>query len=197
VNELVRESYDKIASAYAAQRDEFKNDSYLARLAVLLVPGAKVLDVGCGAGVPVDRYLLAKGLKISGIDISATQIELARRSNPAGEYAVRDMLGLVPGEYNVDAVVSFYTIFHAPRETHATLLWVLRSFLTESGLLLATMGSTEWEGIEEFHGAEMFWSHYDATTNRSLVEAAGFEVLLDEIDTSGGERHQVLLAKAI
>jgi len=58
------------------------------------------------------------------------------------------------------------------------------------------MGSTEWQGTENnFHGVKMFWSHYDSKKNREIVENAGFEILLDEIDTSGGEKHQIIMAK--
>jgi hypothetical protein len=56
------------------------------------------------------------------------------------------------------------------------------------------MGASEHEGTEDFHGVEMYWSHLDPAANRALVEAAGLKVLLDDIDTSAGERHQVILA---
>ncbi len=58
------------------------------------------------------------------------------------------------------------------------------------------MGAEEWEGAEEdFHGARMSWSHFGAETNRDLVERAGFSVLLDEIDRSAGEAHQIILGR--
>jgi hypothetical protein len=57
------------------------------------------------------------------------------------------------------------------------------------------MGSGDWEGVEDdFHGAEMFWSHYGPETNRKLVEQAGFQVAIDEIDTTANEAHQIIIA---
>lgn len=54
-----------------------------------------------------------------------------------------------------------------------------------------------YEGKEDdFFGGEMYWSHFGAKENRRLVENAGFKVLLDEIDKTGGEKHQILLAQA-
>lgn len=123
-------------------------------------------------------------------------IELAKQNVPEAEYKVEDMTNLKNGEYTVDAVVSFYAIFHTPRETHQELLHKIHSFLSKPGYLLITMGSTEWEGKErDFHGTEMYWSHYDSEKNRELVEKAGFEILIDEIDGTGNEKHQVILAK--
>ena len=123
-------------------------------------------------------------------------IELAKKNVPEAEYMVADMTELKEGEYAVDAVVSFYAIFHTPRETHQGLLQKINSFLGKGSLLLITMGSYDWEGKEEnFYGTEMFWSHYGPEINRKLVQNAGFEVFVDEIDGTGNERHQILLAR--
>lgn len=196
-DDLVHQSYDQVADAYLAQRDQSSTIAYLERFIELLLPHSRVLDIGCGAGLPVDLHLLEHGFQVIGLDVSPRQIELARQHNPSASYEVKDMQLLTLGEYTVDAVVSFYAIFHIPREQHRNLFEVLRSYLPVGGLLLVTMGSTDWEGVDDFHGVPMFWSHYDAPTNRALVEDAGFDVSVDEIDTSDGERHQVILARAI
>lgn len=60
--------------------------------------------------------------------------------------------------------------------------------------MLITMGADEYEGKEQdFHGVEMYWSHFGPAQNRGLVEAAGFTIRRDEIDSSVGEHHQVVL----
>ena len=107
------------------------------------------------------------------------------------------MESLKNGEYSVDAVISFYAIFHIPREKHEDILEKINSFLPKNGLILITMGVEEWEGTGEFHGSKMFWSYFGAKKNRELVKQAGFEIIFDEIDTSGGERHLIILAKKL
>ncbi len=95
-----------------------------------------------------------------------------------------------------DAVVSFYAIFHIPREEHADLLRRIQGLLRGGGYLLATMGSGEWEGTEEdFHGARMFWSHYDREKNLRIVQETGFSIISEEIDKGQDEKHLVLLAQ--
>ena len=95
------------------------------------------------------------------------------------------------------ALPTRYAIFHLPRESHEALFRTIHTFLAPGGYILVTMGSAEWEGSEpDFHGVTMWWSHYDPAENRSLIRRAGFEILLDEIDENGGERHQVILARA-
>lgn len=194
---LVRKGYDKIAFKYMLVRNQFVNTQYLEKLNSLLKPDSVILDLGCGAGRPIDRFFVNKGHKIIGIDISKEQIKLAKRNVPEARYVIKDISDLRKGEYQVDAVVSFYTILHTPRETHEELFRKIYSFLPEDGVILVTMASLEWEGIKDFFGAEMYWSHYGPEKNREIIEKSGFEVMLDEIDTTGGEKHQVILARKI
>lgn len=195
INDLVKQGYNKAAENYSSKRDQFENNKYLEQLAKLLKPGVTVLDIGCGSGVPVDKYLVDKGFKVTGFDISEKQIELAKQNVPEASFEVKDMSGLKKGEYKVDAVVSFYAIFHTPREKHQELFKKINSFLPQGGYILVTMGAGEYEGTEEdFHGTKMWWSHYGHEKNKEIVENAGFKILLDEINTGGNERHQIIMA---
>ena len=42
---------------------------------------------------------------------------------------------------------------------------------------------------DDFYGARMYWSHYDAPTNLELLRQAGFETVWSEVigDSLGGE----------
>ncbi len=197
-NDLVKEGYEKAADDYAAKRNQFESIKYLDIFSKLIEKGKTVLDVGCGAGKPVDEYLVKSGFTVNGIDISTRMIELAKKNVPEAFYEVKDMSNLQDGEYCVDGIVSFYAIFHAPREKHQDILRKFASFMPNGGTILITMGSGAWEGAEkDFHGAKMFWSHYGAEKNIELVESAGFRIILHEIDGSANEKHLVIIAQKI
>ena len=51
-------------------------------------PGAPVLELGCGGGGPVTQRLAAR-FKLTGVDVSAHQIELARERVPTAEFVAR------------------------------------------------------------------------------------------------------------
>jgi cyclopropane fatty-acyl-phospholipid synthase-like methyltransferase len=197
INQKVKAGYNKAAKNYSSEfRDQFKNEPHLEMLVNKLEKGSKILDVGCGAGKPVDSYLIEHEMQVIGIDISEEQIQLAKQFVPSATYSVKDMSDLVEGEYSVEAVVSFYAVFHTPRENHQYLLTTFNSFIKPGGYLLVTMGANDWVGKEDdFCGAEMYWSHFGADKNKELVINAGFEILFDEIDTSGNEEHLVILAR--
>ena len=81
---IVADGYDAIAERYFAWSDARP----VADAPGLACPGARgipagsdVLDLGCGAGVPMTRALAA-GRRVTGVDISARQIELARAAVP-------------------------------------------------------------------------------------------------------------------
>ena len=185
--------YDKIAISYLENRINLKSGKYLKQLLKFLPKRSLILDLGCGAGVPVDDILLKAGHQVIGIDISPRQIANARKYCPGGEYLVGDIGELKTDEYQAQAIVCFYTIFHIQRSRQSELLRVMGSYLPSGGMLLITMGDREFEGEHMMHGESMWASQYGTAKNRAMVETAGFDVILDEVDTSGGERHQVIM----
>lgn len=194
--EIVRRGYDTCAADYAHSRDQFRIQRHLEGLVRGLAKGSSVLDLGCGSGKPIDSFLIARGFDVTGVDISEEQIRLAKETLPTGTFIHGDMSEVAFPPETFDAVVSFYAIFHVPREEHAPLLHKASTFLRPGGYLLVTMGADDWEGTEEdFHGVRMFWSHYGSEMNLQLIREAGFAVLSEEIDSSDEEHHLVVLAQ--
>ena len=62
-----------------------------------------------------------------------------------------------------------------------------------SGLLMATMGASDSpDAVErDWLGAPMFFSHFDADTNRNLVRRAGLDILDAEVIAEDEDGEQV------
>ena len=60
---------------------------YVFNLAGPLAPGTRVLDVGCGNGFTAGQFLL-RGCSVTGIDLSVSGIEIARKTHPGGRFEV-------------------------------------------------------------------------------------------------------------
>lgn len=195
--DLIRKSYNQVAKAYTEDRASWRGNKYLQRFIRELPKRASILDLGCGDGVPVDEILIKKNFLVTGLDISEVQIERARRNCPRGSFQVKDMAGLEFGEYSVDAVVAYYSIFHLPRKKHLEFLKKINSFLETGGKILITMGDKDFEGLHDFHGVQMWSSHYGIEKNRELVKEAGFDILFEEIDKRANEKHQIIIAEKL
>src|SRR5256714_8077572 len=93
--EIVARGYDAIALRYAewAGRVGAPTLEWLRDLDARLPDGANVLELGCGRGVPGTREL-ARRHRVTGVDISAVQIELARHHVPEASFVQGDAVDL-------------------------------------------------------------------------------------------------------
>ncbi|HUS16758.1 MAG TPA: class I SAM-dependent methyltransferase [Chloroflexia bacterium] len=196
--QTVQAGYDHMADQYLARKDPADPTTLAAleQLASALPAGATVLDLGCGAGVPVTRWLAAR-YAVTGVDLSARQIELARQQVPAASFHQADMTTLEFPPASFDAVVAFYAIIHVPRAEQPALVGRIHAWLKPGGAFLGTWAMTSWEGQDadwEGWGAPMWWSHYDADGNLAMLRAAGFTITTADVRTDGGETWLWVLA---
>jgi 2-polyprenyl-3-methyl-5-hydroxy-6-metoxy-1,4-benzoquinol methylase len=187
----VESGYDLMAEQYLAtkNREDPLALTALQDLASLLPREAAVLDLGCGAGIPVTRWLSDKGFAVTGVDVSARQLDLARTYVPEATFIKADMTKVAFAPETFDAVVTFHSIIHVPRTEHPALLERIHRWLRPEGAFLATMTLTDYEGRDddwEGWGAPMLWSHYDGDTNVAMLREAGFGIRYAEPRTGGG-----------
>lgn len=184
---VVEEGYDCIAERYLEWTQTTRSEERVRCTSVLLdelPPGAEVLDLGCGAGVPTTQEL-AQCFKVTGVDISARQVALAQQNIPEAQFVQADITQLDFAPASFDAVAAFYSIIHVPRQEQQKLLQDIASWLRPGGLLVATMGthSAKVDFDEDFLGAPMYWSSFDSETNKRLVEEAGLRIISAQEET--------------
>jgi cyclopropane fatty-acyl-phospholipid synthase-like methyltransferase len=200
----VRRGYDAISLRYrgddgdpnlktAESTAEYR--SWIEELASRLEPGARVLDLGCGAGVPAARLLVDAGFSVTGLDISDVQIARAKSFVPEATFLVGDMATWDARPAEFDAIVSLYALIHVPLADQRELMPRLADWLTPGGYLLAIVGYDRWTGVEDYLGAPMFWDHADEATSVSWLEAAGFRVHWHRFVPEGDTGHTLLLAQ--
>jgi SAM-dependent methyltransferase len=197
---IVREGYNAIVDAYLSTRSgDSENIRLLAELEDRLRTGARILDAGCGAGVPVAERL-SRSFHVVGVDFAEGQLRRARILVPQARFACQDLSGLGFRKETFDAVCSYYAVIHVPRREHEGILRSFRRLLKPAGLALLCLGAEDMEAdiAEDYLGSRMYWSHYDAETNLRLVRAAGFAVIWSRIvedDTSPGSSHLFVMAR--
>jgi ubiquinone/menaquinone biosynthesis C-methylase UbiE len=177
--ETVKAGYNIIADRYLAERTTDSEDVRLLDELVRRLPaGAKVLDAGCGAGLPISQMLSEK-FEVTGVDFSEAQIKLAKKNVPNATFICQDMTKLDFPENTFDGICSYYAIIHIPREEHQALLARFYRILKPSGLALLCLGAENLiDDIDEnFLGTRMYWSHYDSETYRKMLTQCGFSII--------------------
>lgn len=181
---VVEATYDALGERYLRWGSQVTGDpreEWLDDLLMRLPDGARVVDLGCGAGVPsTDR--LAERCDVLGIDVSGRQVELARRLVPSARFEHADLLTWTTAPESLDAVTAFFVFGHVPRERLGELLRRCAGWLRPGGLLLATFGVGDvagWRG--EWLGVPTFFSSWDPATNRALLADARLVPLRDEV----------------
>jgi SAM-dependent methyltransferase len=182
--EIVARGYDAIALRYAEWAGAVVSPAldWLRELDSRLPDGADVLELGCGRGVPGTREL-ARRHRVTGVDISAVQIELARHHVPEASFVRADAIELDIAPGSLDAVVALYFFGHVPVDEQRELVGRIAVWLREGGLFLATVGAGEagQEVEPDWLGAPMFFASLGGDSYIPLLRECGLEPLRDEV----------------
>jgi 2-polyprenyl-3-methyl-5-hydroxy-6-metoxy-1,4-benzoquinol methylase len=176
---LVAAGYDEIADAYL---DRFGvsvvRQKWLGHLIESLhSEGSRVLDLGCGAGIPVARDLAALGHSVIGVDGSTQQIVRARRNVPAATFIEADMCAVEFEAASFDAVGAFYSMTHIPTAQQGAIISKIASWLKPGGTLVASFAAGEaGEWIGEWLGTTMFFGHSSEDATLRCLDRAGLYV---------------------
>ncbi len=95
-----------------ANRDEHEAASFIDELVNELQPAtdSKMLDLGCGNGRH-SKYLASKGFDVTGMDLAASSIRQAKRSETRNLHFYRHDMRVPFGRNTFDYVFNFFTSF--------------------------------------------------------------------------------------
>src|SRR5436190_12880410 len=110
---------ERITGLYQRHSEEWDRDRsrnlfekpWLDRFLALLPQSASVLDIGCGTGQPIARYLIERGCQVTGIDSSPALIGMCRDRFPDQEWVVADMRELSL-DRRFDGILAWNSFFH-------------------------------------------------------------------------------------
>jgi SAM-dependent methyltransferase len=182
--EIVARGYDAIALRYAEWAGQVDSPvmGWVRDLDARLDDRADVLELGCGRGVPATREL-ARRHCVTGVDISAVQIELARHHVPEASFIHGDAMELEIAPASVDAVVALFVFGHVPVEEQPGLIARIGLWLRDGGFFLGTFGAGEaGEEVDaDWLGAPMFFASLGREAYLPRLRDAGLEPVRDEV----------------
>lgn len=147
-------------------------------LADLLEPNSKVLDSGCGTGIPTAQTLAKAGHEVTCLEISAAMLNLARQNVPNGKYVLDSVNHVNFEPASFDAVVSFFALLMLRRSDIEHALQQFHHWLKPAGLLLLSMVEGDFDYIQIVLGDQpVFVTAYPQAQLEALITKSGFQIL--------------------
>jgi SAM-dependent methyltransferase len=156
---------------------------------------AAILDLGCGAGDPIARYLIDAGHPVTGLDSSPALIELCRQRFPTQNWTIGDMRRADLGR-RFGGILAWDSFFHLAPDDQRAMFGVFRAHAAPGAALMFTSGPAEGEAIGSYQGEALYHASLAAAEYRQLLAVHDFDVVAHVADDPDCGGHTVWLAKS-
>jgi SAM-dependent methyltransferase len=193
--ERVVDLYRRHARTWVAARGaELTERSWIERFADLLCPGAEVLDVGCGSGLPIAGHLAERGYRVTGIDSSPEMITMFRTNLPDAVAEVADMRSLHL-DRSFGGLVAWDSFFHLTPDDQRRMFPVFRDHAEPGAPLLFTSGPAFGEAVGALEGEPLYHASLDPDEYRDQLTRIGFDVVAHRVEDPDCGGRTVWLAR--
>ncbi|MBX8824475.1 class I SAM-dependent methyltransferase [Ochrobactrum sp. SFR4] len=149
---------------------------WLKHFTSLLPHQGSVLDIGCGAGEPMAGHLIRAGFQLTGVDSSASLIDICRTRFPQQQWLVADMRELsLPQKF--DGMLAWNSFFHLQRDEQRRMFPRFAVHAQEDAVLMFTSGTSNGEAIGTLEGQPLYHSSLAPEEYRTLLSDNGFDVM--------------------
>ncbi|HEY2353482.1 MAG TPA: methyltransferase domain-containing protein [Gaiellaceae bacterium] len=134
-----------------------------------------ILDVGCGPGRDM-AWFEQRAATVTGIDVSSSMLELARRQC-VGELIAMDMRELALPDASFDVVWSIASLLHLPKADASLALAEFRRVVKPGGIVVVVVKAGDgerWERTGDW--PNRLFARYAPAELRAAIEAVGLEV---------------------
>jgi len=190
-------SYNNIARQWSDKR----KDSFVSRLVLDFADKTKskghILDLGCGTGFPLAKYLSDRGFSVTGLDFSDEMIAIAKGSVIEGvDFVVNDFFDFATKE-KFDGILAWDSLWHFPKDKQKSIYAKMNTLLNADGYLLFTHGKTDGEHVDTMMGESFYYSALSEQDLYKQLRENGFEIEYAHHDFIENDSHRafVVLAK--
>lgn len=192
--ELNRSVYERHAAGFDRNREHTLIErAWLDRCLACVPAGGSVLDLGCGAGEPIARYLIEQGYQVTGVDFAEPMLGIARARFPQARWIHADMRELDLGE-RFAGIVAWDSFFHLTEDEQRAAIPRLARHLGRGGAMLLTVGPEEGAVTGTVEGEIVYHASLSRDEYEALLDAAGLTLAAYAAEDPACDYHSVLLA---
>lgn len=158
------------------QEAGFYERGWFEKFCSLLPSGSMVLDLGCGPGMPLAAYLVARGYSVTGVDSSPVMASLFQKALPAQQILVADMRQLALGRLFA-GLLAWDSFFHLTHDDQRRMFGVFRAHAAPRAALMFTSGPAHGEAMGELGGEPLYHASLGPDEYRALLKQHGFDVI--------------------
>jgi SAM-dependent methyltransferase len=188
--------YERHAHDYVADRRtvDWSESAWLDRFRTLLPHGGSILDIGCGCGEPIAKYLIDRGFAVDGVDTSPTLIALCRERFPQHSWRVADMRTLAL-EDTFQGLLAWDSLFHLSHDDQRRMFPIFRRLASPGAALMFTSGTSHGVAIGSYRGEPLYHASLAPEEYRTLLESSGFHVEAHIVEDPKCGGHTIWLAQ--
>lgn len=181
--------YERHAHAFDRDRGgAFVERDWIERFIRPLPRGGRILDLGCGGGEPIARYLIDNGFHVTGIDSAAAMIALARTRFPRETWLQLDMRKAAMAD-TFEGALAWSSLFHLSHEDQEAMIARIATWLKPGGRLLFNTGPARDVTIGAYRGDPLHHASLDPADYRAAFTRNGLVVVahIAEDPACGGQ----------
>ncbi len=169
-------AYERAAKDWAKARDLSLYEAPVLAEAMAGRVMPRVLDLGCGTGLPLAGWFHAQGAKVTGVDGAAAMITLFQQNLPQCTAILADMRQLNLGQ-TFDVILAWDSFFHLSYDAQRAMFPIFARHAAPSGRLLFTTGDRKGTPIGQVGREPVIHASFEPEDYQKMLSKAGFETL--------------------
>lgn len=186
-NKNLKDTYNKIAKDW--HKDHLQDDWWYEgtdKFISYFKKGDSILDVGCAGGTK-SKYLIDKGLNVTGIDFSEKFINIANNEVPKGKFFVMDVNNINELNETFNGIFIQAVLLHIPKQEVEGLLKKITQKLNNGGYLYVAVKEKKEGGVDEEikkendykYEYERFFSYFTLDEIKNYFKNTGLKLVFE------------------
>lgn len=136
-------SYNDIAGEWHRYRLLKPINRCIVEVTGLLPTRARIMDIGCGSGYPIDDYFDKAGFIVTAIDEAEEMIAIAKTLSLSNVHFILSDIRRYTDDNQYDLIIAFDVLWHLDIKDQEDLFWKIGRWLKPGGYFFFTHGFNE------------------------------------------------------